>query len=165
MSEAFEAIVVVDPGHEASIRADSLPGFRSALLLPNVLGVLRSADRSMVIDLQLVKDHALTLAEGSLVSVALVYDNRVGLEDAHVFQNGGRCSVFGEQDEIWVPLDDLGEPLIDSQGVTAGDLDPSREYDVLHSAIDLGLRFAGAPETVTCAELKQQFCYSELFNG
>jgi len=79
---------------------------------------------------------------GEMVLLAR-FDSRVGKRSSAIFENGERRQVFGEADELYVPMDERGDPIRDAPPLTLAMLDPKEEYETIQNAIQLGLRALG----------------------
>ena len=55
----------------------------------------------------------------------------------------GLKTHFGEDDELWVPLDENGQPDLSAAPLAVDDLLDDEEYATLKNAIDLGLEEFG----------------------
>ena len=71
------------------------------------------------------------------------FDSRVGKRSSAIFEDGERRQVFGEADELYVPLDERGDPVGDAPPLTLAMLDPKEEYETIQNALQLGLRALG----------------------
>jgi hypothetical protein len=71
------------------------------------------------------------------------FDSRVGKRSSAIFENGERRQMFAEADELYVPLDEKGDPVRDAPPLTLAMLDPKEEYETIQNAIQLGLRALG----------------------
>lgn len=71
------------------------------------------------------------------------FDSRAGSRSSAVFENGQLGQTFGEDDELYVPLDDKGDPVRNASPVRLTMLDPDQEYETIQNAIQLGLRAFG----------------------
>jgi len=67
------------------------------------------------------------------------YDDRVGLRWAGLYEGGEAVREFGEDDELWVPLGEDGEPVVDGLQLKYSELDPDEEYATSVNAIEAGL--------------------------
>ena len=74
------------------------------------------------------------------------YDDRIGHRSSAYIVDGRLQSSYGEEDEIWVLLDDNGEPLLSGPRFHTSELDPDPdvEYETIENAIQLGLKDFGA---------------------
>jgi hypothetical protein len=52
--------------------------------------------------------------------------------------------AFGEADELFVPLDEEGEPIVFAEPLLAEELSEDLEYETIANAIQLGLGAMGA---------------------
>ena len=71
------------------------------------------------------------------------FDSRVGKRSSAIFENGERRQAFSEADELYVPLDERGDPVRDAPPLTLAMLDPREEYETIQNALQLGLRALG----------------------
>jgi hypothetical protein len=86
---------------------------------------------------------AAVLSESLGKTLLVRWNTTVGYRTATLYVNGELALSFGQDDELWVPLDEEGE-LIRDQGIFhVKDLDPDTEYDRLKSAADLGFDALG----------------------
>jgi hypothetical protein len=81
-----------------------------------------------------------------IVGKALVvrYDSRIGHRTSELFINGNMEKAFDEADEVYVLLDEDGEPLVDGERFKLADMDSDHEYDTIENAIELGLQSLGS---------------------
>ncbi|MDX2239048.1 MAG: hypothetical protein NW224_00010 [Leptolyngbyaceae cyanobacterium bins.302] len=81
----------------------------------------------------------------SSTSLLIRYDGRVSYRSLILFENGVLSQVFDEFDEIWVRLDENGEPNIGGGRFSNKDVesDNENEYEILTNAIELGLNILG----------------------
>jgi hypothetical protein len=84
-------------------------------------------------------------------------DTRVGHRYCVYFRDGDPVEAFGVDRELYVPLDDRGEPDWNAPKVAYADLDPDpkAEYATAVHAIDLGLKRLGTgtwPAVLRCLE-------------
>ena len=52
--------------------------------------------------------------------------------------------AFEEADEVYVLLDEDGEPLVDGERLKLAGMDSDQEYDTIENAIELGLQSLGS---------------------
>jgi hypothetical protein len=71
------------------------------------------------------------------------FDSRTGHRSAELFEDGERRRSFGDADELYVPLDESGEPVLTAAPLRFADLDPEQEYETIENAIQLGLKAFG----------------------
>jgi len=83
-----------------------------------------------------------------LLGRALVvrFDSRIGHRSSALFEHGSLSRAFGEQEELFVPLDERGEPTAGAAPVRRWERDPDAEYETSKNAIQLGLEALGAGE-------------------
>jgi hypothetical protein len=74
------------------------------------------------------------------------YDDRIGYRQSFLYVEGILKNEFTAKDEIWVLLDEEGEPLLDkyfSSIQVENDDDEENEYQTLYNSIELGLNELG----------------------
>jgi hypothetical protein len=71
------------------------------------------------------------------------FDSRVGKRSSAIFENGEQRQAFGEADELYVPLDERGDPVRDAPPMTLTMLDPKEEHETIQNALQVGLRALG----------------------
>ena len=71
------------------------------------------------------------------------YDSRIGYRASILYVNGNPIESFDESKELFVLLDETGEPLLNSQLYTLDQLQPDEEYETGLNAIELGLQRFG----------------------
>src|SRR5262249_52827123 len=86
--------------------------------------------------------QAISLAADSALLVR--YDGRVGYRASQLFQRGRPVREFSLADERWIPYGPDGMPDVNGPTYAADELDPDREYDTAHDAIQLGLEAFGS---------------------
>lgn len=75
-----------------------------------------------------------------LETVLLIrYDSRISYRSSTLYREGKKIKEFSEEDELFVPLDEDGEPLTDNQRLKQSDFLPDEEYETVMNAIQLGL--------------------------
>jgi hypothetical protein len=163
MSELYEGVVI------RIEQAAAIAAFRS-LESSRPIRLVRLADRTFGIYPVLSRSEPLTPREIGLiaqklsidvgVALAVFYDNRCGLNAATLFQGGLEIRVFDEDDEVWISVDDSGEPNWNALALPVGKLDPDGEYACIRSAIDAGLTAPNIDAPVSADNLKQAFCYN-----
>jgi hypothetical protein len=74
-------------------------------------------------------------------ALLLRWDGRVGYRSASLYINGEAIKFFTEADEIWVLLDDEGNPLLNGEKFRVSELDPNpeTEYATIVNAFQLGI--------------------------
>jgi hypothetical protein len=88
------------------------------------------------------------------------YDDRIGLREAVVYRAGEPTHRFGLSDELWVPLDELGNPRRDVPHVRTVELDPAEEYETVVSAIDHGLEAFGVNPPLNATKLRDMILHA-----
>ncbi len=97
--------------------------------------------------------HPLSTLAG--VAVAASYDDSAGHREACLASGGVVIRTFGTEDELWVPLDEDGEPIITAEPLKTSQLLPAEEYETIQNAIDLAFRAAGFPHHVDCRHVRE----------
>ena len=145
MSEVFEGIVVSQRLSE--IEADNL---LDASLVRDSIGdqasvFYRSDNRS---DLEFsieIEDIARSVAEQLGSAVVVRYDSRLGHRSSVVFRKDTSPQRYDPVDELFVPLDESGEPMAEVEPLRFEELEESAEYETSTNAIELGLRAIDGP--------------------
>ncbi len=148
MSEIFEGVVVPAVGGRAPAPAGRPAPLELSIarLGPDAFVVYRSDARHAAA----FTDRTEALAEGlsEVVGRALLvrYDSRIGHRSACVYEHGNRVRTFGEDDELFVPLDEEGEPILSADPVTRSEFEDGEEYETVRNAIEQGLDALGVAE-------------------
>jgi hypothetical protein len=151
MSEMYEGVVVIgdrNPVQRALAAVRSPLSLRLVPLGEQVFGVYRVAHRQEAFDVPGINDVAAQLSCSLRVALAVFYDNRCGTEKAMLFSQGREGRAFGPEDELWVPLDEEGEPVLEGPRLKPAELQPDQEYDCVRSAIAAGLEALGVGDTL-----------------
>ena len=161
MSEQYEAVVVVSTQSALSQSVITL-GINTPLetckLSPHVYAFYPAQPRRTIDD-ALMPHIAREISKRVGQAVAVIYDNQIGLRSAYLYENGAFIRDYGEDDELWVLLDEDGEPQANGPTFHIHELVNNQEYDCLVSAIDMGLRAIGIGEDVSSQGIKQALCY------
>jgi hypothetical protein len=144
VSEVFEGIVVSRQPTEIGPIESKLP-LRSEPL-QNATIIYRSDSRSAAAFAPEIERLAEQLAERLGAATVVRYDSRIGHRSSIAFRRGQPPQSYGPEHELFVPLDDEGEPRSDVEPVTFKERDPSEEYETATNAIEHGLRVIGGPE-------------------
>ena len=156
MGEHFEGIVCsadVDSlqraldGTVASLPARGRRAqFGIADLLPDlsVLHVRNARQEGSFLDV--LAELGPTLSRGVDQAMVVAYDTRTGTRIAVLFERGELRAEFGEEDELWVALDEKGEAIAGSDQLRLDELLPECEYETVWNAVQLGLREMGKLE-------------------
>jgi hypothetical protein len=86
---------------------------------------------------------AKTLSHRAGRCLVVEYDSRTGTRSSKLFENGDHILDFGEEDEIYAPLDRHGQPKTDGLRLRLAELDPAEEYETIQNAIELGMAKLG----------------------
>jgi hypothetical protein len=162
MSVVFDAVVLA--GETAAVRE----AFES-LRVPLALELHQADDRGFVILTRFDEPGRLfeweevdrlaasfSVTFGSALSVH--YDDRGGVRAAGLFRGGAGVREFGEADEVWVPLDDDGDPRPDGPRYPGDRVPPDEECGCVRQAIDAGLEAAGFADWMTLRGLRDLAC-------
>ena len=139
MSERYEAIIFrsADPQPVELFRRHA--GQLTARLIHlggAAFGIYRVAGRGTSFDADAIEDVAAAVSTSVGVSLAVFYDNQCGVRFSTLFQNGLRSATFGEADELWVPLDESGQPRTDQPPTSAPAWAGGEEYERVRDGID-----------------------------
>jgi len=163
MSEMYEGVVFHGTLGSASAAFASIRSpltLRLVRLTESVFGVYRVAGRHVAFEHADIEAVAAHLSSPASAALAVFYNNQVGFREAILYRNGRQETAFGEEDELWVPLDEKGEPLVDAERLTVSELEEDEEYQTIQSAIEAGLAALGVSATANL--LKQAFCHHAL---
>jgi hypothetical protein len=75
-------------------------------------------------------------------ALLIKYDDRIGYRHSSLYVEGILTNEFGLENEIWVLIDEEGEPLLDkrfSSIQVENDDDDENEYQTIYNSIELGL--------------------------
>lgn len=162
MSELYESVIVIadsETAHSAFRSLSSPLHLRLIRLSDRIYAANRVATREDRFDEAAINEVAAQLSKSCGHSLAVFYDNRCGVNDSNLFRNGSLVESFGEEDELWVPLDDNGYQLTDGERFTVDQLDEDEEYDCIQSGIDVGLATLGVSSPPSQSALIGAFCY------
>ncbi|MEM7717149.1 MAG: hypothetical protein AAF349_26970 [Cyanobacteria bacterium P01_A01_bin.68] len=82
-------------------------------------------------------------------AILIRYDDRIGYRESIIFEKGVPVKQFNLADEIWVMLDEDGNPILDSQQFTIDQIEEDdEEYETIYNAIQLGIEFVGINKNV-----------------
>jgi hypothetical protein len=84
---------------------------------------------------------ALSLEFGK--AVAVHFDEMLQVRDATLYQQGEFIRSFGEEDELWAPMDVHGDVLPDAPHCSGSAVPEDEEYAFVWDGIDAGLEAAG----------------------
>jgi hypothetical protein len=82
-------------------------------------------------------------------SLVLHYDDQCGEKISVLSRQGEPVRGFGDEDEIWVPMDDDGNPNLDAPRYPGNAIPEDEECDCIRNAIDAGLEEAGFDDWLT----------------
>ncbi len=88
---------------------------------------------------------------GSAISIR--YDDQCGIREATLFKGRQAVRVYGETDEIWVPLDENGFVVLNGEQFPGDAIPNDIECDCIKNAIDAAFQDAGFQEWMTSREL------------
>jgi len=164
MSDLYEAVVSItdsEKAHAAFRSLDTHLHLRLARLSDELFAIYRVATRDEPFD-DAMHSVAAQLSISCGQCLAMSYDLRCGMSSAHRFRGGSLVESFGEDNELWVLLDEDGYPLHDGERYTVDQLDDNEEYDCIHTGVDAGLLALGVGNPPSLSALIQAFCYDEL---
>jgi hypothetical protein len=146
MSEVFEGVLLASPFNEVQKAVRTLPS--SLSLKVEKLDDLSVVSRNDQVGRPQFSQEIEQVATGlsNILGKALVvrHDSRIGHRTSELFINGNMERAFDEDDEVWVLLDEDGEPLVDGKRFKLADLDPDQEYETIENAIELGIQSLGS---------------------
>ena len=146
MSEVFEGVLCSAKPEELSTGLDAT-GTSSFLnvhpLTPSTSVAYRIQARQKTAFSTEVNEVAAKLSELFERALVVRYDSRIGHRSAEYFVRGQLERAFGEEDELFVGVDEAGMPLESSPVYRLEELDPDVEYETKTNAIQLGLDASG----------------------
>lgn len=163
MSQLYECVVVCGPGDQVREAFEGLETPRSlglAAVAEDVWAVYVRAGRDVPFDLPEDEKIARTLSGRLGKALLVLYDDRCGLRHSALYEAGDMVRTFGEEDEIWVALDEQGQPDLDGARYRWEEIrdDVDGEYETLVNAIDAGLKAFGVPSLVDSRRPRKIFC-------
>ena len=147
MSEIFEGILCKTSVAqvEATLGSkESLLTLVAAQLSDELAVVYRSDPRREGQFSAEVEDMAAALSSSLGQALLVRYDSRVGHRSSKYYVEGELARECGDSDEVYVRLDEEGEPLVAGERFGIDQLDPDEEYETFKNAIQLGLDALGA---------------------
>jgi len=148
VSEVFEGVVVPvwgSAGWRAPARLSmGLKGLDVRRLGSDAEVVFRSAPRSDAAFSDKLDEVAVAASDDVGRALVVRYDSRIGHRSAVLFEKGREVERFDEAGELFLPLDDDGEPITTAPPIPRRDLDPDLEYETVSNAIQQGLDALGA---------------------
>ena len=149
MSVIFEGILLLRKAVDApgldlvKVCESRMSGIRlrQALLDDHVAAIMRVRDRDAAFSEEVER---LGAERSSRLGRALVarHDSRIGHRSSSFFEPGRLAARFGEEDEIFTPLDAGGSTT--GARFRVEDRDEGEEYETIENAIPLGLDRLGA---------------------
>ena len=76
----------------------------------------------------------------------IVYNDQTGDRYSEYMENGRSVAEFGAQNELYVPLNEKGEPETEHRPLQHRELVKDVEYETIRNAIQLGLEGIGSPD-------------------
>lgn len=165
MSMVYEAIVLCGDDGAVQHAFDALSSALAFRLLRfpaggfAVLCVPRESGRNFASNEVDRLAAALSIEFGT--TLAVHYDDRCGMKVGRQFRTGELVREVGEADEVWVQLDEQGEPLTDGPRFAGDGIPPGVECDCIRQAIDAGLETAGFSAWLNAAALRNAVSLSE----
>ncbi|MGH9459689.1 MAG: hypothetical protein ACRD1X_00600 [Vicinamibacteria bacterium] len=149
MSEIFEGILCRTSVDEVAVTLGSQesPLALGTAQLDEELAVVYRNDprREGQFSVEL-EDIAATLSSSFGQALLVRYDSRIGHRSSKYYVEGEPVRELGHGDEVYVLLDEEGEPLLAGERFGIDQLDPDKEYETLKNAIEMGLDALGAGE-------------------
>lgn len=108
-------------------------------------------------DRALARDLSVRFGRALLV----LYDDSSGIRQAEMYADENLAASYGEQNEIWVPVDDKGYPVADGKHLTVEELRDDFEYDCIRNGIDVALDELLGESVVSSNQLRQAVCHPE----
>jgi hypothetical protein len=138
MSEVFEGIIT--KGSRQTVHEVVAPGGLEIADLPGqVVVAYRAAPRQATSPNVQFDDLAKMLSKAFSKVLVVRYDSRIGHRSSCLFRDGRLTRTFGKSDELFVPLDERGEPMWHAPQLRVNDLMADQEYETAKNAIELGL--------------------------
>jgi hypothetical protein len=140
------------------LSSNQLPEHRLSIvpLRTRLTAIFRASDATRAFDTDAVTTFASATSSSFGSSLAVFYDDRIGLRASVLYANGVPIKQFGEEDELWVPLLTSGEPDTAARPLHASELlsGPEHEYETIANAIALGISALDPTTDVTASELR-----------
>jgi hypothetical protein len=145
MSEVFEGVITRAPANAVcstlelalvslALRISELSGLASV--------VYRNDSRQSSTFAEEMDRLAKTLSDKLSKAVLVRYDSRIGHRSATLYVKGALNQRFGRDDELFVPLDNAGNPMMSSSPIHFLEFVEGEEYETIQNAIELVLGFA-----------------------
>lgn len=146
MSEVFEGCVVPSPDG----KAPSIPehfvaelDLVTASIGPDALIIFRSDLRDVSAFTPRIDEVAAALSCDVDRALVVRYDSRIGHRSSSLYRDGRLVGEYGQDGELFVPLDDDGEPILSAAPVLRKDFHADLEYETIRNAIQQGLETIG----------------------
>jgi hypothetical protein len=165
MSDLYEAVITIadlETAHSAFRSLSSSLYLRLIRLAERLYAVHRIATRNAPFDEAAINDAAAQISNSCGQSLAVFYDNRCDINCCNLFRKGTHVGSFGKRDELWVLLDNSGQPIIDGDQFTVDQLEDDEEYGCIQSGIDAGLTSLGVQDPPSLSTLIAAFCYDNF---
>jgi hypothetical protein len=145
MSTTFQAVICAANPQDVTAASER---WRSAQIsvaqcAPGLAAVFATGPRNDASFFNIADLLAQELSAAFGRALLVVFDDRTGTRASSLFRDGRADAEFGEEDELWVPLDANGHPISDGPRLTLAQLDPDREYETAANAIQLGFATMG----------------------
>jgi hypothetical protein len=145
MSEVFSGVVIAVPLERVKMEYSDV--FAHQILhtgsIPVGLTLISYKPERNNIDRKKVYELAMLFSKKLGKTLAIYYDSRIGLRASDYFSNGEHIRSFGQNDELYVQLDEDGEPNDLGKRFKYSELLPDDEYETIENAIELGLKELG----------------------
>jgi hypothetical protein len=145
MSEVFEGVIC--PGEREALsplilRSAGPLALAIEELTTGICVAYREDARAQAAFAPAIETLAAELAKHLQWVLLVRYDSRIGHRSSAIFK-GRTQSAFGDTDELYVPLDESGMPVLSAQPLHVDALRSDEEYETVKNAIQLGLDVVG----------------------
>lgn len=147
MSEMFEGAICRCPAATARAHAAAMvnPISIEAFELPdNLLVVCQSSPRRSSAFADDMDCFTCEISKSITKALLIRYDSRVGHRSSRLYVEGHLKREFGQNDELFVPLDEKGEPITTGPHIKFNEMVANEEYETIKNAIELGLSEFGS---------------------
>lgn len=146
MSYILSGVVVPDSVEGAQSIRDSLGLVMDAIPLSDDCSLLANRSRSEIVLLE-EDTNGLVSHYGKVLTV--LWDDQNGVREAKFYLDGNDPLEFGEEDELYVELDDDGYPASSGKIYTLSEVEEcpdEKEFETCKNAIELGCEASGLCE-------------------
>ncbi len=146
MSEVFEGFLAsVAPGHLKNVVDETgvVVPLAFASLEEGTAVCYRVDPRDALVFSEAMDRIVSNVSKSIGRSLLVRYDSRTGHRSATLYDRGEVEGDFGPDDELFVPLDEEGDPVRAAVPLPRAALDPDEEYETHRNAIELGISALG----------------------